>query len=153
MIHHDVQHHAVCVLQENVSCLNTTLVFLMFANKKNQLGKYLQALKVRVHSPVVTSSFPLTDPMMYFQYIAHSIFYTVFPQIIVINSLNSKIVTSLTCSFFHVKWKAYEISFETYKIFISCLFEINFSRNNLLWLIVQIQTLKTNMLMRLSHDC
>lgn len=31
--------------QENVSCLNTTLVFLMFANRKNQLQKYLQALK------------------------------------------------------------------------------------------------------------
>ncbi|KAK7115154.1 short transient receptor potential channel 4-associated protein-like isoform X2 [Littorina saxatilis] len=31
--------------QENVSCLNTTLVFLMFANKKNQLPRYLQALR------------------------------------------------------------------------------------------------------------
>ncbi|KAI8746483.1 short transient receptor potential channel 4-associated protein-like isoform X1 [Biomphalaria glabrata] len=31
--------------QENVSCLNTTLVFLMFANKRNQLPKYLQALR------------------------------------------------------------------------------------------------------------
>lgn len=31
--------------QENVSCLNTTLVFLMFANKRSQLPKYLQALK------------------------------------------------------------------------------------------------------------
>lgn len=30
--------------QENVSCLNTTLVFLMFANKRNQLPLYLQAL-------------------------------------------------------------------------------------------------------------
>ena len=28
-----------------MSCLNTTLVFLMFANKKNNLDKYLQALK------------------------------------------------------------------------------------------------------------
>ena len=28
-----------------MSCLNTTLVFLMFANRKNQLGRYLQALK------------------------------------------------------------------------------------------------------------
>ncbi|KAL4234774.1 Short transient receptor putative channel 4-associated protein [Mactra antiquata] len=37
----DVQN----LTQENVSCLNTTLVFLMFANKKNQLGKYLQELK------------------------------------------------------------------------------------------------------------
>ena len=33
------------LLQENVSCLNTTLVFLMFANRKNNLQKYLQALK------------------------------------------------------------------------------------------------------------
>ncbi|KAL8560898.1 hypothetical protein ACOMHN_059082 [Nucella lapillus] len=31
--------------QENVSCLNTTLVFLMFANKKDQLPRYLQALR------------------------------------------------------------------------------------------------------------
>ncbi|XP_059171134.1 short transient receptor potential channel 4-associated protein-like isoform X2 [Physella acuta] len=31
--------------QENVSCLNTTLVFLMFANKRNQLPRYLQALR------------------------------------------------------------------------------------------------------------
>ncbi|VDI28622.1 Trpc4-associated protein [Mytilus galloprovincialis] len=31
--------------QENVSCLNTTLVFLMFANRKNQLPRYLQALR------------------------------------------------------------------------------------------------------------
>ncbi|KAK3605673.1 hypothetical protein CHS0354_013470 [Potamilus streckersoni] len=31
--------------QENVSCLNTTLVFLMFANKKQILPMYLQALK------------------------------------------------------------------------------------------------------------
>ncbi|KAH3768358.1 hypothetical protein DPMN_169570, partial [Dreissena polymorpha] len=37
----DVQN----LTQENVSCLNTTLVFLMFANRKNQLGRYLQALK------------------------------------------------------------------------------------------------------------
>lgn len=36
------------VFQENVSCLNTTLVFLMFANKKKLLGKYLQALKVHI---------------------------------------------------------------------------------------------------------
>ena len=31
--------------QENVSCLNTTLVFLMFANKRKQLPLYLQALR------------------------------------------------------------------------------------------------------------
>ncbi|RUS72825.1 hypothetical protein EGW08_019418 [Elysia chlorotica] len=31
--------------QENVSCLNTTLVFLMFANKRKQLPRYLQALR------------------------------------------------------------------------------------------------------------
>lgn len=31
--------------QENVSCLNTTLVFLMFANRKKQLPRYLQALR------------------------------------------------------------------------------------------------------------
>lgn len=31
--------------QENVSCLNTTLVFLMFANRKSNLANYLQALK------------------------------------------------------------------------------------------------------------
>ncbi|XP_041375962.1 short transient receptor potential channel 4-associated protein-like [Gigantopelta aegis] len=31
--------------QENVSCLNTTLVFLMFANQKNQLARYLRALR------------------------------------------------------------------------------------------------------------
>ncbi|XP_052817711.1 short transient receptor potential channel 4-associated protein-like isoform X2 [Mya arenaria] len=37
----DVQN----LTQENVSCLNTTLVFLMFANRKHQLGRYLQALK------------------------------------------------------------------------------------------------------------
>ncbi|ELU14681.1 hypothetical protein CAPTEDRAFT_176924 [Capitella teleta] len=30
--------------QENVSCLNTTLVFLMFANQKQQLPRYLQGL-------------------------------------------------------------------------------------------------------------
>ncbi|KAK3086456.1 hypothetical protein FSP39_018709 [Pinctada imbricata] len=30
--------------QENVSCLNTTLVFLMFANRKDALPRYLQAL-------------------------------------------------------------------------------------------------------------
>ena len=34
----------VFVLQENVSCLNTTLVFLMFANQKNRLPQYLRAL-------------------------------------------------------------------------------------------------------------
>ena len=32
------------VLQENVSCLNTTLVFLMFANQKNRMPQYLRAL-------------------------------------------------------------------------------------------------------------
>ncbi|XP_056008894.1 short transient receptor potential channel 4-associated protein-like [Ostrea edulis] len=31
--------------QENVSCLNTTLVFLMFANRKHALPRYLQALR------------------------------------------------------------------------------------------------------------
>ena len=31
--------------QENVSCLNTTLVFLMFANKRKELPQYLQALR------------------------------------------------------------------------------------------------------------
>lgn len=31
--------------QENVSCLNTTLVFLMFANQKDSLPKYLRALQ------------------------------------------------------------------------------------------------------------
>ncbi|KAH9509476.1 Short transient receptor putative channel 4-associated protein [Bulinus truncatus] len=31
--------------QENVSCLNTTLVFLMFANRRHQLPRYLQALR------------------------------------------------------------------------------------------------------------
>lgn len=31
--------------QENVSCLNTTLVFLMFANQKDGLPKYLRALQ------------------------------------------------------------------------------------------------------------
>ncbi|ESO95002.1 hypothetical protein LOTGIDRAFT_215160 [Lottia gigantea] len=31
--------------QENVSCLNTTLVFLMFANRKKELPNYLQALR------------------------------------------------------------------------------------------------------------
>ncbi|KAK6185325.1 hypothetical protein SNE40_007584 [Patella caerulea] len=31
--------------QENVSCLNTTLVFLMFANRKTELPSYLQALR------------------------------------------------------------------------------------------------------------
>ena len=31
--------------QENVSCLNTTLVFLMFANRKDSLPKYLRALQ------------------------------------------------------------------------------------------------------------
>lgn len=31
--------------KENVSCLNTTLVFLMFANQKNQLPSYLQQLR------------------------------------------------------------------------------------------------------------
>ncbi|KAL5022171.1 hypothetical protein ScPMuIL_001326 [Solemya velum] len=31
--------------QENVSCLNTTLVILMFANRKHQLPNYLQALR------------------------------------------------------------------------------------------------------------
>jgi Trpc4-associated protein len=30
--------------QENVSCLNTTLVFLMFANQKNRMPQYLRAL-------------------------------------------------------------------------------------------------------------
>lgn len=30
--------------QENVSCLNTTLVFLMFANRKSQIPQYLQGL-------------------------------------------------------------------------------------------------------------
>lgn len=32
--------------QENVSCLNTTLVFLMFANQKSQMPRYLRALTV-----------------------------------------------------------------------------------------------------------
>ena len=31
--------------QENVSCLNTTLVFLMFANQKAQLPKYLRGIE------------------------------------------------------------------------------------------------------------
>ncbi|XP_013378565.1 short transient receptor potential channel 4-associated protein-like [Lingula anatina] len=31
--------------QENVSCLNTTLVFLMFANRRGELPKYLSALR------------------------------------------------------------------------------------------------------------
>ena len=34
----------ICTCQENVSCLNTTLVFLMFANQKSALPKYLEAL-------------------------------------------------------------------------------------------------------------
>jgi len=35
----------MCFLsQENVSCLNTTLVFLMFANQKNRMPQYLRAL-------------------------------------------------------------------------------------------------------------
>ncbi len=31
--------------QENVSCLNTTLVLLMLANRRNQLPKYLRSIK------------------------------------------------------------------------------------------------------------
>ena len=30
--------------QENVSCLNTTIVVLMLANKKDQMAKYLNAI-------------------------------------------------------------------------------------------------------------
>jgi Trpc4-associated protein len=33
--------------QENVSCLNTSLVVLMLANKKDQLPKYLKAIKIK----------------------------------------------------------------------------------------------------------
>ena len=33
--------------QENISCLNTTLIVLMLANKKSQLPKYLRAIKVK----------------------------------------------------------------------------------------------------------
>ncbi len=31
--------------QENISCLNTTLIVLMLANRKSQLPKYLRAIK------------------------------------------------------------------------------------------------------------
>ena len=43
-------------LQENVSCLNTTLVFLMFAHKKGQLARYLRALSDRCATSDVTGS-------------------------------------------------------------------------------------------------
>jgi Trpc4-associated protein len=36
--------------QENVSCLNTTLVFLMFANQKNMMPRYLRALAYETSS-------------------------------------------------------------------------------------------------------
>ncbi|CAH1779910.1 unnamed protein product [Owenia fusiformis] len=35
--------------QENVSCLNTSLVFLMFSNKENKMPKYLKALSEERH--------------------------------------------------------------------------------------------------------
>ena len=40
-----VKYKNCFLVQENVSCLNTTLVFLMFANRKNALPRYLQALR------------------------------------------------------------------------------------------------------------
>ena len=36
--------------QENVSCLNTTLVFLMFANQKSALPRYLRGLTLEPRS-------------------------------------------------------------------------------------------------------
>lgn len=41
--------------QENISCLNTTLVVLMLANKKDQLPKYLKAIKAKSIEMVITN--------------------------------------------------------------------------------------------------
>ena len=40
--------------QENVSCLNTTLVLLMLANRSNQLPKYLRSIKSKSIEMLVT---------------------------------------------------------------------------------------------------
>ncbi|KAK2149750.1 hypothetical protein LSH36_438g02046 [Paralvinella palmiformis] len=42
--------------QENVSCLNTTLVFLMFASQKNQLAHYLRALTMETTQTGICTS-------------------------------------------------------------------------------------------------
>ncbi len=48
------------ISQENVSCLNTTLVVLMLANRKNQLAKYLKAIKIK-STEVISNDFGSTN--------------------------------------------------------------------------------------------
>jgi Trpc4-associated protein len=53
--------------QENVSCLNTTLVVLMLANKKDQLPKYLKGIKMKSIENTSTSTAGLIDPLTNFK--------------------------------------------------------------------------------------
>ncbi len=47
--------------QENFSCLNTTLVVIMLANKKDQLPKYLKAIKIKPIENTTTSTTGFID--------------------------------------------------------------------------------------------
>ena len=54
--------------QENVSCLNTTLVVLMLANKKNELPRYLDAIKRKSNeNPAIVVTAGLIDPLTNFK--------------------------------------------------------------------------------------
>ena len=39
-----------CFFQENVSCLNTVLVFLIFAHRNGKLDEYLTAFQMEEHA-------------------------------------------------------------------------------------------------------
>jgi hypothetical protein len=47
--------------KENFSCLNTTLVIIMLANKKDQLPKYLKAIKMKPIKNTTTSTTGFID--------------------------------------------------------------------------------------------
>ena len=54
--------------QENVSCLNTILVFLMLANKKNELPRYLDAIKTKSNeNPATVVAAGLIDALTNFK--------------------------------------------------------------------------------------
>ncbi len=60
--------YLVLSLQENVSCLNTSLVFLMFANQKAQLPSFLREMaRAPVEGACKTSSSPLMKNFRYSQ--------------------------------------------------------------------------------------
>ena len=70
----DKRIHCVCRMintinmqnlsQENVSCLNTTLIVLMLANKRDQLPKYLKAIKIK---SLENSANSILDPLNNFK--------------------------------------------------------------------------------------